>query len=217
MAAEPWAVFAVLADVQYANKPPRVCENRERHYADAVDKLKRAVDLINKGPEVSFVVHLGDIIDGMPDEDATMADLHRVLAAFSELNVQPVRHVLGNHCLEVPRPDLCRLLGLAEDRPYYSFVSGRCRIIVLDSVEVQVGRGADCEEHFIAQRFLEENAELSYAKAYNGGVGDRQLQWLDAEVRHCTCGIPVLTTHAADRGRRSRSACHHLYAHPAGH
>ncbi|MHC4432846.1 MAG: LamG-like jellyroll fold domain-containing protein [Planctomycetota bacterium] len=108
---EPF-VFAVIADVQYADKPA----GSVRHYQTALVKLAEAVEHLNAERPV-FTIQLGDLIDGrgMP---GSQEDLNTVLGVFNRLEM-PTYHAVGNHDLTVDRGALYVSLGL--ERSYYDF------------------------------------------------------------------------------------------------
>ena len=58
-----------------------------------------------------------------------MDDLEAVLAVFDRLTA-PLVHVVGNHCLEVPRAELLPRLGL--ERGHRSRIEGDWRFLLLE-------------------------------------------------------------------------------------
>lgn len=60
--------FGLVADVQYGKKEDKNSVSVVRRYSEAAGKLRLAVEawkgLIKEGGDLSFVLHLGDIIDG---------------------------------------------------------------------------------------------------------------------------------------------------------
>ncbi|MFT5688985.1 MAG: manganese-dependent ADP-ribose/CDP-alcohol diphosphatase, partial [Planctomycetota bacterium] len=118
--------FALVADVQYAAKP----DSGLRRYATSIDRLREAV-VDWSDEDLDFTVQLGDIIDGADSPEASMGDLNRVLSVFADAP-QPLRHVVGNHCLEVTRASLEERLPLSPT--WYSFRRGIWRFVVVDSL-----------------------------------------------------------------------------------
>lgn len=120
--------FGVVSDVQYADKD----DEGRRSYRSSVSRLETCLRDLNQRP-LMFVVHLGDVIDGYAaDPVRSEADLERVLRLFQSSRA-PVRWVIGNHCLTVPRKVLLERLGLS--RGYYDFTHPAApgwRWVVLD-------------------------------------------------------------------------------------
>ncbi|MHC4487551.1 MAG: LamG-like jellyroll fold domain-containing protein [Planctomycetota bacterium] len=126
-------VFAVIADVQYADK----ASSGARHYSTSLDKLAEAVEHLNK-EKPAFVIQLGDIIDGR-GTPGSQEDLNTVLEVFNRLQM-PTYHVIGNHCLSVDREALQKSLGLG--RGYYDFTVPSAkgwRFVVTDGTDAGYG------------------------------------------------------------------------------
>eukprot|EP00160_Parvularia_atlantis_P020442 Unigene8481_Nuclearia_a/m.25964 Unigene8481_Nuclearia_a/g.25964 ORF Unigene8481_Nuclearia_a/g.25964 Unigene8481_Nuclearia_a/m.25964 type:complete len:289 (+) Unigene8481_Nuclearia_a:41-907(+) len=175
--------FGLITDLQHADKDAEHVENATRDYRGAVVKLRRAVDGLNAAdPPLAFAVHLGDIIDGNTTPAKNDADLAAVLDVAARLRVPRLYHVLGNHCLAgQPRPRLYDALGF-DNGPYYSFVAGGWRLVVLDCVDVNVSWPEGTPNHDEAVRWLAEHADARNAKPWNGGVSAAQLAWLRGEL-----------------------------------
>jgi len=189
----PLFSFGILADVQYAAKEAA----ERRRYRDALPGLRAAVDDWN-GRDLAFVIQLGDIIDGNVNDTATREDLRTVLAEFGRLKHR-LYHVLGNHCLTLPRAFVADALGLK--RAYYDFERGGWRFIVLDGMDVGVmGWPPDSPHHRAGEAYLREQPT---AKPYNGAIGEEQLDWLEATLAD------------ADRHDQRAVLFCHLPAHPA--
>ena len=173
--AAPFA-FALVADVQYGDKPAAGA----RRYADSLARLEAAVEDWSD-ESLAFTVQLGDVIDGVDDDALERRDLRRVLERFARAP-QPVHHVVGNHCLDLPRAELVDTLGL--DRSWYSFSRGAWRFLVVDSVWVSTaGRTEDDPFALDAARFLEVEAEAPNARPWNGSLGPAQRAWLADELQ----------------------------------
>lgn len=195
--------FGLLTDVQYADKETA----GKRRYREALVNLEQCV-LDLKTRDLDFVVHCGDIIDGRELAAETNQDLTRVLDIFSELNV-PVHHVIGNHCLEVPRTQLLERLGLK--RSYSSFALGGWRFIIVDALAFSVcGLPADSPELAANTQWLENHrgTERSSLNPWNGGLGETQRAWLQQELalaadakQHAVVfsHLPVLAASSTDR------------------
>src|SRR6476469_3407565 len=98
--------FAVLADVQYADKDTA----GGRSYRRSLARLEEVAAGINT-ERPAFVVNLGDLIDAAPVDNLTRGlDALRLIQA-------PIHHVLGNHDFSLPRRVLLHDLGMP--RAYY--------------------------------------------------------------------------------------------------
>jgi len=170
--------FGLLADVQYADKDTAGA----RRYREALPKLEACVAAWNAEP-LAFGVQLGDLIDGRAELQQSREDLERVLAVLGELRA-PLQHVLGNHCLEVPRAELMAALGLESARR--SFARDGWRFLALDALEFSTcGWPAGSPEHAAATQWLAEHprgAEHPSAYAWNGALGEPQRRWLAAQL-----------------------------------
>jgi manganese-dependent ADP-ribose/CDP-alcohol diphosphatase len=169
--------FGLLADVQYADKD----DSGSRRYRTAVERLAQCVDEMNAQP-IEFAVQLGDIIDGAATPEGSLADLERVMTELERLDV-PVHHVLGNHCLEVPREEL--LPRLAVSLPYRSFARDGWRFLILDSLDVSIsGWPVGHARHTQAGNWLATHSgdEHPNARPWNGALGPEQVAWLAAQL-----------------------------------
>lgn len=170
---QPLARFAVLADVQYADKDTVGA----RDYRASMNNLARAVDDINHR-QLDFAIQLGDLID----EGA--ANLDPILDAYDRITAKK-RHVIGNHdAAAVDRQELLKRLSLTNS--FYEFAEAGWRFIVLDSTDLSVAGGwPEQSEHFtLAVKMLDElkTAKAPNAQEWNGGVGERQMKWLTAAL-----------------------------------
>jgi 3',5'-cyclic AMP phosphodiesterase CpdA len=182
---QPLFRFGVIADVQYADKEAQ----GKRHYRAALEKLRACVAQLNQ-QDLAFVVNLGDLIDG--HGAASASELATVAGVLAQLKA-PVRHVIGNHCLEVNRPTLLKTLNL--NSPYYEFQVQSWRFIVLDGMDVSVKAPKGSLEARRAQEYLARSPNLP---TYNGAVGAGQLAWLKqtlAEARQRKQKVVVFCHH----------------------
>ncbi|MCX6900028.1 MAG: metallophosphoesterase [Verrucomicrobia bacterium] len=184
-AEQPLFRFGIVADVQYANKPAR----GKRHYNESADKLRACVADFNQ-QQLAFVANLGDSIDG--DGDKSAADLALIASIFRQLTC-PVRHVIGNHCLTVPRPALLKELGLKS--PYYEFAHERWRFLVLDGMDVSLKSPDGSKQTKQAEDYLAKNPKLN---KYAGALGEEQIAWLREQLAD-----------AARQKQRVIVFCHH--------
>jgi 3',5'-cyclic AMP phosphodiesterase CpdA len=182
---QPLFRFGVIADVQYADKEPQ----GNRRYRAALEKLQACVAELNR-QDLAFVVNLGDLIDGQGA--AAASELATVAGVFAQLKA-PVRHVIGNHCLEVDRPALMKTLKLRS--PYYEFEVQGWRFIVLDGMDISVKAPKGSVEAAQAQQYLARSPGLP---TYNGAIGPGQLAWLKqrlAEARQRKQKVVVFCHH----------------------
>lgn len=169
---QPLFQFGLLADVQYADKNTV----GRRAYRDVLPLLEEcAADLAEQ--DLAFVVQLGDIIDGRGNAADSAVDLETALAPLEGMGHQ-LMHVIGNHCLEVPRAQLQKRLGL--DRGWYSLVRNGWRFIVLDSMAMSIhGNDPQAAREWLKAHPLKEHPQAS---DWNGAFGDKQLHWLRVEL-----------------------------------
>ena len=181
VAAVPWlargaadAGFEVglVADAQYADIP----DKGTRFYRASLAKLDAAVAHF-QGRELVFCVHLGDLID----REWTSFD---AIAA----RLAPSRHrwhqLLGNHDFEVldaRKGEVPARLGMRWR--YGAFDHGAFRFAVLDTNDVSTyAQAAGTPDHAAATAELArlQAAKVRQAKPWNGGLGAKQLAWLEA-------------------------------------
>ncbi len=179
-------VFAVVADVQYADRE----KSGGRDYRQGLAGLKAFVEYVNN-VKPAFAVELGDIIDGGPN---AQAELGRVLDVWAGLQTQGYC-VVGNHEFNgLSRNLVMKKLGLAKG--YYDFSYSGCRFVVLDTQAIAIWGGWEAEspQYKSAQAMLESLREAGAANAqvYNGAIGTEQLAWLEETL--------------ADAGRKGQDA-----------
>ncbi len=190
-AERPAVSFGVLADIQYADKPAA----GRREYRKSIEKLKECSAAL-QSQKLDFVIQLGDATDDGAD------DMRAVLSILKGLPV-PTRHVVGNHDLYASRDHILKRLSLP--RAYYDFSVRNWRFIVLDGMQVSVGRGwpESSPNYQKAARMLANlrQAGARNATEWNGAVGEEQREWLrvtlaDAAARRqramVFCHFPVL-------------------------
>ncbi|MEI8032473.1 MAG: metallophosphoesterase [Chlorobiaceae bacterium] len=171
--------FGVVTDVHLSTERGQGGEANQ-----AAADLKALIDSFRK-ESVDFILQLGDLISGTSNHD--LEELH---LALSILNAFPgtVRHVVGNHCLSLPRATLLLSLGLGES--YYAFSLKGVRFIVLDGMDVSVLREPETAEDRALIEAYQTHPEIH---DYCGGVGERQKAWLKEELlRAETVGEAVI-------------------------
>ena len=167
----PQFSFAVIADVQYADKPAA----GDRHYRKSLEQLRAAVVQLNQG-KPAFTIQLGDFIDD------GVASLDTVLAVYDRLN-HPAYHVLGNHDFALPRTEVMRKMDL--ESGFYHFERHGWRFVVMDATDHSTnGWPQGSVELVQAEATLKQlKAQgLSQAHDWNGAVGSVQLTWLGNTV-----------------------------------
>ena len=207
--------FGVLADIQYADKDT----HGPRHYRAALGKLEECVDDLNRR-DLAFVIQLGDIIDGYPDDQpASEEDLAVVLRSFERIEA-PYYHVVGNHCLNAGADVLHRRLGL--ERFYYHFTVPQAkgwRFVVLDGNDAGYGvissdqmdwfgsvlrRAAEQEEKVICFCHF---ALLRKAAAHHRMAKPEPV--LEA-IENAGCGVAWFAGHDHAGGYAVRDKVHHV-------
>jgi len=168
--------FGVASDVQHADKDDTPSDFAPNLFRDSISKIDRAVSQWNIQPHLAFVIHLGDIIDGNSSAEKTEGDLRRVLDVFSRCR-HLVFHVVGNHCLRIPRDRLLDELELASS--YYDFVVRNFRFIVLDTTDFSLGHPPESPIYKLAQKWLEDHPLETHlnSRSWNGGLTPQQLEW----------------------------------------
>lgn len=208
------ACFGILADVQYADVDDIVKYGRHRYYRDSLKNLQNALDKWKNEKKFSFILQLGDLIDGFQTHNAGNSDqcLDKVLSIFNKNNfpINKVLNIWGNHELfAYKRSQLAKTVlntskmlnqNICSDSNFYYFdITDRLRLICLDEYEHSV-LGYDTNESIYVQsnKLIEDKqilrlqvndmAEKKYLdrfKNWNGGVSDIQLEWLSKQLEHC--------------------------------
>ena len=174
-ALESSLTFSVIADVQYADKPPE----EPRRYRDAIIRLQDFVAHCRQ-IQPSFVVQLGDLIDGGPD---ALPEMRQALEVLASLDRQRMMHVLGNHdFLGLDRKTVTALFGL--QKGYYDFQMAGWRFVVLDTVEISVQGGWDRQSRnyraAVDMMNTLQQVGADNARIVNGGMSREQIDWLDS-------------------------------------
>ncbi|RNA28337.1 manganese-dependent ADP-ribose CDP-alcohol diphosphatase [Brachionus plicatilis] len=208
------ACFGILADVQYADVDDVVKYGRCRYYRGSIQNLQQALQHWQNEPKFSFILQLGDLIDGFRTQNANITDecLEKVLNTFVN-NGFPLHQVLniwGNHELFAFKRstiahsvlNTSRMLKQNLDKPsnfYFFDVTDRLRLICLDEYEHSVLGYHEQEAIFVESNKLindklllrleaTDDAHKKYLerfKNWNGGVSDDQLGWLSKQLEYC--------------------------------
>jgi manganese-dependent ADP-ribose/CDP-alcohol diphosphatase len=160
----PLLRFGIITDIHFS---------LEKSVA-AKEELRRCLDAWHRR-DVDLLLQLGDVVNGEKSAEGE-DELREVNAVLKEFRGK-IRHVIGNHCLAVPRQTL--LAALALQAPFYAFSVAGFRFVALDGMDVSVLRqpetAADVEllNHFHAHPELHD---------YCGAVGAQQKAWLKREL-----------------------------------
>ncbi|KAL3149222.1 hypothetical protein ABBQ32_002045 [Trebouxia sp. C0010 RCD-2024] len=154
-------------------------------------------------PKLEFVLSLGDIIDGRDLQVETDEDFLQIWKILEPMaSTTAFYHVLGNHCLRIPRDRLIPALRMPAS--YYSKqLPQKWRLIVLDTTEMS-GHSGFSQESDIGQEAAAFKAQHPLSPAepqmadWNGGIGARQLAWLREQLAS-----------ACQSQERIIVACHH--------
>mmetsp|Transcript_23683 Transcript_23683/g.59281 ORF Transcript_23683/g.59281 Transcript_23683/m.59281 type:complete len:317 (+) Transcript_23683:73-1023(+) len=196
--AKPRVRAGLCTDVQYADKPTSDARPAKR-YAEAVDRLRFTAQAFSEvhlhQTPLDVLFHLGDIIDGNETLDKSRADLEHVMNEFDSLTRKhpelPLHHVIGNHCLRVPRQELYARLGFSSDSAstWYTLKYEGIRFVILNGCHVSLDGWReevddDAPELVQAHHFLDTHPldAFGYAERFNGGVGKGQLEWFRNEL-----------------------------------
>ena len=203
--------FGLCTDVQAAARPSAFnSDGNFLRYDESTGMLSEAIDYWRAYPhELSFVLHCGDVVDGRDDEEATRSDLDAVLAQFDRLDVD-VCHALGNHCVKfLSRPAVMEALKFPsgpEGLAYYVRRLGAgWRLVVLDTTDLSTHGGwpEGSSEAAAGAAYMLSHSGEARMKRYNGGVGQKQMVWLAAELasaRQAECRVLVVSHHCLAPG-----------------
>ena len=166
---KPLFQFGIFADAQFANKNTV----GKRNYSLGDDKLKECIAELNQ-QQIEFNVNLGDLIDG--NGFNSLKELKQMLTICQESRA-PIKHVIGNHCLEVDENSLLRELGLTES--YYAFSYSGWLFVILNSMEVSIKSPHNSVRSQEAKKI---NEKIRGLPSYNGALGKKQIAWLKDQL-----------------------------------
>jgi len=167
--------IGVITDIHWTIETLETLENDPAAAAIAVAELRASVAFWQRN-HVDVVLQLGDLITG--NELHKQEELQQAITLLQQFS-GTIRHVLGNHCLALPRKELMAALGLAA--PYYTFAISGFRFIVLDGMDVSALRTpAVPEDREALARFLATPELYNYC----GAIGIEQKQWLQHELKN---------------------------------
>ncbi|KAH7446122.1 hypothetical protein KP509_01G040100 [Ceratopteris richardii] len=215
----PMFSFGVITDIQYADINDGCSfHGVPRFYRHSLEALQRAIHSWNKRGGLSFIIHLGDIVDGLCPKEKSYEAVTKVLDLFKDLEDLHVHHVLGNHCFyNLSRHELNHMLQIPgkDGTSYYTFtpVSG-FRIVVLDGFDISMVGWPEGHPHHTKAILLLQTRNPNEDKnspeglsgleerfvMFNGGVGEEQLSWFHQILENATidkekvivcCHIPL--------------------------
>eukprot|EP00887_Chlorella_sp_A99_P005563 scaffold1.g5563.t1 len=213
----PLFSIGLIADPQYADLEDGDTEGRVQRYREAPAKLRAAVgdmlgtragrgwvaDLAGRG--LAAAVTLGDLVNGnsaAPERNGE--ELELIAGILDDLAPAPAYHVLGNHCLSVPRAAALERLGYPGGASYYSaLLAPGWRLLALDTTEMSghsgLPPGSEAEREAAAWAAAHPLGWTApQASPWNGGASAVQLAWLRRELAA-----------AEAAGERVLSASHH--------
>ncbi len=171
--------IGIVADVQYAQGVP---DRIGRHYSTSNERLKEAVRHFNQIGDLEFVIDLGDMTDCDYTHYATLQDVKRCLHT-------QWHNVMGNHDLKGVKDagDLTQAADMKSLRkPYYSVTRGGVRFIFLNTSDIATHSSLpNTPAYRLAETWLADCKAMKapFAKDYNGGIGLKQLVWLENELK----------------------------------
>ncbi|MFZ0280420.1 MAG: metallophosphoesterase, partial [Bacteroidales bacterium] len=170
----PLFSFGLIADAQYCDH----VSAGTRYYRSSLSKLKEAVGTFKEN-SVAFIINLGDLID----RDIESYD--PVLAILNSSGIKTY-HCTGNHDYAV-KPELRDQIPVLKPggNGYYSFNTGKFRMIVLNGNEISTYASNNKELTDRAEAYIKKLGEEGAENAidWNGGIGRDQLLWLETELK----------------------------------
>lgn len=166
--------IGIIADCQYCNTD---VIKYGRYFKNSVKKLNEAVNVLNE-KKLDYTVHLGDFID------RDFVSFDSVLPVWNRLKSEKY-HVLGNHDFDVA--DSLKHLVPAKmglKSRYYSFVKNNWRFIVIDGNDLSFYAALTAKKKQETDSLfnLLKDKYPDNLKAWNGGLSNQQLQWIQQEL-----------------------------------
>ena len=114
--------FLLVTDLHYCKDQPRT----DRYRDLSAEKLRGI--LRDRAVGCDLVVDLGDTADAAPGADQA-AQMEEIAGLFRESGL-PAYCAIGNHDTSMPKPEVCRILGMPGR--YYAFETPEYLCLVLD-------------------------------------------------------------------------------------
>jgi manganese-dependent ADP-ribose/CDP-alcohol diphosphatase len=190
--------IGLLADIQFGD----LADRGSCRFRSSLERLEEAVQGLNRAG-CDLVLQLGDLVEGHGDSEGgrlrTREDLERVLAVLERLEA-PVEHLVGNHCLSLPRAELEERLGL--EAPWRALDARGLRVLLLDSCWLSpLGREPGDPIRTEAEAWLAAwRGRLAHALPWNGGFGSEQLDWLTEQASSAEGPLLVASHHPVHPG-----------------
>ena len=167
----PSCTFALIGDIQYADRP----DENGRGFRRSKALLEQTLAMLNRH-KLDFVVNLGDLGDGI-----SRSEIPEILNVYSN-SVHPVRHVIGNHdFVQYQHAELLELLELPNF--FYEFtVKGIC-FIVINSLEVSRFSPPGSQEAQMASRYRQDN-DFRRLRDWDGMLSQKSRQLLDMALQN---------------------------------
>jgi len=167
--------IGLIADPQYADKDSK----GSRFYRNSLLKLDTATQVINE-ERADLTVVLGDLVD------AGIKDLIPVKQRLALLK-SPVYNIMGNHDFVDVKDGNQLYRELAMSAPYYTVQKDNWIFILLNTNELsEYATKVGSPEHTEWQKMNEglKMAKRENAQPWSGGIGNRQLQWMEKQIRN---------------------------------
>lgn len=170
----PIIKFGIIADIQYCNEEP----SGSRFYRNSLAKLDSCIIDFNKN-KVQFSVILGDLVDR-----DTYNNLDSVLIRLKKMD-RIVYNTTGNHDYGgiTNNTELYTKLNMPAE--YYAFSKDKWVFIILNTNEIasySTTKNTDKELEYIKMIQKSRDTERSNDASYNGGISQKQMQWLKKEL-----------------------------------
>lgn len=167
--------FGLIADIQYADCDP----SGSRFYRNSLAKLDAAISALNR-QNVQFTINLGDVTDREFERN-----IDSVLVRLKQLNHKLI-NLSGNHDYNGVGNERILYKKLDIKADYYSFKKKDWVFIFLNTNEISdYANPSDTEKAQELSAMLQQ-IELSGGRqgaSYNGGIGKKQLQWLNSQLQ----------------------------------
>jgi manganese-dependent ADP-ribose/CDP-alcohol diphosphatase len=176
---KPLFSFGIIADVQYCDYDPV----GNRFYRSSLSKLSDAMISLKKD-SAEFVINLGDLIDRDYDSYKPVMDI-------LDASGIKIYHCTGNHDYSVETRFKKRLpLKMPSGEGYYTFIHNNFRFIVLNGNELSTYASGNKTSIKQAADYIAalKNEGSINAIDWNGGISNKQLQWLKAQLDEASAG-----------------------------
>lgn len=203
---KPIISFGLITDTHYTNNDDRWNYSRTflRRYRNSLNLVEQACNhWLNERNSISFIVQLGDIIDGLcKTNETSINDLNVILEQFKRIS--PVYHIWGNHELyNFSRQDLlngplCSFDTKNISPAHYGTIQicSNLRLIAIDTYDLSLlGIDENSEIYKKAISLLkiynkndnpnDPTGLDGYQQRFirlNGGLTEKQLLWLKEQL-----------------------------------